>query len=120
MDPRPLMGADRVTAMVLPGARWHLQDGRWRRTPPDPSLSADTGTALADAWRHARALSVSAYDPRLNWSDSISVTVNGQHGPLEFQLARSEQAVLLGRADLAVQYRFLARQGDVLLGKNVP
>ena len=120
VDPRPLMGAQQITAILLPAADWRLTQGRWQRAPPDPTLSADTGPALADAWRYARALAVSEYDDGLEWRDTIAVhTVDGPE-PVRFRFARGEDVIWLARPELGVQYRFLARQGAALLGETPP
>ena len=109
VDPRPLMGAQQITAILLPAAAWRLTQGRWQRAPPDPTLSADTGPALADAWRCARALAVSEYDDGLEWRDTIAVhTVDGPE-PVRFRFARGEDVIWLARPELGVPYRFLAR-----------
>jgi len=120
VDPRPLTGAQRLTAIILPAATWRMEAGRWRRSPPAPMLSADAGPALADAWRYARALAVSEYDGTLEWGDTITVHVADVPTPLRFRLARGEDALFLARPDLGVQYRFLARQGAALLGEAPP
>jgi hypothetical protein len=92
-------------------------DGRWQRSPPDPDLSADAGTVLADGWRQARALAVSGYDETIPWGDSITIDLANQPEAYRFRLARDNDILLLARPQLGVQYRFLVRQGEVLLGK---
>lgn len=120
VDPRPLMGAQQLTAIVLSDATWRLEEGSWRRTPPDAALSADAGPALADAWRYARALAVSEHDDALAWGATIAVHVAGAPRPFRFRLARGGDTLFLARPEVGVQYRFLARQGAALLGEAPP
>jgi len=118
VDPRPLAGAGAVTRIELPAAQWRLEAGSWRRTPRDPGTSADDGPALAEAWQRARALSVRALDPALAWDETVRIHAGER--VIELAVARSRDALLLGRRDLGVQYRFLARQGRALLGTAPP
>lgn len=116
VDPHPLPRDARPVAIRLPDAAWVMEAGRWRREPADPAVSADAGTALADAWQRARALAVRALDPALPWDGTVEIVAGAGDAPLRFAVARIPEAVFLGRRDLAVQYRFLPRQGDTLLG----
>lgn len=120
VDPRPLPEGSTPVAILLPAVRWRLEQGSWRREPPAPSVSADTGVALADAWRRARALSVATLDPQMPWAGEVSIGLAGRDEALRLRVAVSANAVLLGRADLGVQYRFLKRQGKVLLADDAP
>lgn len=116
-DPSLLPEGAKPVRIVLPGATWLLRDGRWQRDPPDPGLSADAGPELADAWRLARAVAVRARDPALPWRERVEVELADPPARIVFELARTADALLLGRADLGLQYRFLARQGDALLAR---
>jgi len=115
-DPRPLPADAKPVRIVLPDAEWRLREGRWQREPHDASLSADAGQMLADAWRAARALAVRARDPTLPWGDRVVVAL-ADASPIVFELAHVPDALVLGRPDLGLQYRFLARQGNALLGR---
>ncbi len=120
VDPRLLPAGARPVRIALADAAWRREDGAWRRSPPDPSASADDAAALAEAWQRARALSVRALDPALPWRDEVLVAIEGEPQPLRFAVAEDAGAVLLARRDLALQYRFLARQGRALLGQPAP
>lgn len=116
-DPRPLPAHAKVVRIVLPDAEWRLHEGRWQRAPAQPSLSADAGQILADAWQSARALQVRAHDPDLPWDGQVVVRLADAAQDIVFELARITDALMLGRPDLRLQYRFLARQGNELLGQ---
>ena len=120
VDPRPLPGDAIPVAIALPDATWRLEDGRWRREPPDPALSADAGVALADAWRRARALAVRDLDPEAAWDGEVRIHLDGNRGPIRLKVARGPGTLLLGDSALGVQYRFLARQGANLLATAPP
>ena len=117
VDPRPLPEGARVVALELPAARWTLVDGRWQRDPADPRLSADAGPTLVQSWQRARALAVRPLDPSLDWRERVLIRTRDAQSPLVLEVARIEDAVLFAHRDLGVQYRFLARQGAVLLGE---
>lgn len=120
VDPRPLAGATDLVSIALPQARWQRDARGWRRSPDAAAPSADAGTRLADAWRHARALSVRALDPAAPWTEQVGIALRGRDRPLVFTVATTRDAVLLGNPGLGVQYRFLPRQGDALLGRSEP
>lgn len=117
LDPRPLAGAGDLLAITLPDTRWQRTAEGWRATPAEPGSNPDAGRRLAEAWQQARALSVRALDPTAPWSQTVSITVSESRPPLVFDIAIIEDAMLLANADLKVQYRFLPRQGDALLGR---
>ena len=130
----------------LDSAQWQRVDKRWLRTPVDAAANAQQteqrGAALAKAWRQARALSVRPRDAALNWSGHVvivcklsprraapsapraatpqpaKVAADDAATTIVFQLAHTADALFLAREDLGVQYRFLPRQGDALLGVN--
>jgi hypothetical protein len=115
VDPRPLPRGARPVRIALPGVVWQRAGAGWRREPPDPALSADAGVALAESWQRARALSVRALDPDVAWDREVRLTLEGAQGALRFAVGEERGAVLLGRRDLGLQYRFLERQGRALL-----
>lgn len=118
LDPRLLSGVTALGAIRIPGAHWTWRDGQWHRQPPGPGAQA--GAALAKAWRDASALAVRDLDERLDWSAEVSVTPRDGGEPLRFVVARTADAVFLGRRDRNVQYRFLPRQAAALLPASPP
>jgi hypothetical protein len=118
LDPRPLGGATTLLAITLPDSRWQRRPDGWQRSPTDPGSSAGAGPLLAEAWQHARALSVRAMDPSAPWSGQVSITLTETQPPVVFEIAETRDSVLFGNARLQVQYRFLPRQGDALLGRS--
>lgn len=119
-------------------AQWHRVGKQWQRTPVDasanPQQTEQRGAALAKAWSQARALSVRPRDRALHWSGQVTIDATApqsskratphqrakvdadQVTTIVFKLARTANALFLAREDLDVQYRFLPRQGDALLG----
>ncbi|MFT5176005.1 MAG: hypothetical protein ACI8W7_004199 [Gammaproteobacteria bacterium] len=131
-------GRTNGTARGAALAQWQRVGKQWQRTPEDVSANAQQterrGAALAKAWRQARALSVRPRNHTLQWSGQVTIGLTTppssqlatahqranvdveQVTTIIFKLARTADALFLAREDLDVQYRFLPRQGDALLG----
>lgn len=116
VDPA-LLGSDpRLRSITLPGIRLYRDAGNWRVDPDDGRMSADDITRLVDAWRHAQATAVRPLEPSLPWSGEVLVEL--ADGSVRFNVARTEYEVILGRADLAVQYHLTKGNGARLLGSE--
>src|SRR5579863_9336801 len=61
-SPRLLEDDRKPVSFVLPKFRLHEDNGAWQVEPPNKNLSSDQINSFVDAWRYARALSVSSYD----------------------------------------------------------
>jgi hypothetical protein len=119
--------------------QWRLVDAKWQHTltgsAPSTQPSAQRGAALAHAWLQARALSVRPHDRALDWHGQAlvafkpprpsaakqqrAVTHVDEQETITFLIARTDDGLFLAREDLGVQYRFLRRQGNALLGVTV-
>lgn len=113
VSPSPLGPEPGITEIRLPGLRVHRVDDRWRIEPARADVGADSVVGLVDAWRGAQATAVQPYDPALAWQDRVSITLGDR--TLDFDLARTEHAILLGRRELGIQYRLTRRGGERLL-----
>lgn len=110
------MGPDaEPVELYLSGTRLRLVDGRWRREPASTGLSADRINELAELWATVRALSVSRFDPSLNWTQSVEVRRADEAEPRRFRVAWTDYELLLGRPDAGIQYHVMRKAGERLL-----
>ncbi len=115
VDPAPIGSDERAESVSLAEATVRLEDGRWRVDPPDLRLSIDAAERLASAWSSARATSVKAFEPGLDWSEEVRIQLDGQPEPLRFVVARLQHQLVLGRPDRQVQYHFPKQAGLALV-----
>lgn len=114
VDPA-LLGSDpRLQRIELPDIRIHRDSGGWRLESDDGNVSGDKITRLVDSWRNVQATAVRPYEPSLNWDGVVRVVLADGH--VAFDLARTEYEVILGRADLGIQYHLTKGTGARLLG----
>lgn len=93
-----------ITALELPGVTLSLDaEGRWQQEPAGAEMEADTVNAFVDRWRHARAFSVSPYEPNRDL-ETVRVRLQSKPEPLVFELIRGESAWFLQRPDLGLRY----------------
>jgi hypothetical protein len=116
--PSPLGPGSRPVRLVLPGLTLERVGSRWEATPERPDLGADVRNAIADAWANARALRVSPFAPDHAWTERIEVSPGNGAASVEMLVATSVHEVLIARPDLGVQWHFVRRMGDQLLGKR--
>lgn len=110
-----LLGRDpRLQSILLPDMRVYRQADEWRMDADGKSASDEAIARLADTWRYARATAVRPYEQALDWSDVIVVEL--ADGEMRFDLARTAFELILGRADLGIQYHMTKRAGARLLG----
>lgn len=115
LHPGPMGPDAELVEIYLSGTRLRLEDGRWRREPPDAGLSADRINALADDWATVRARSVSRFDPSLSWTQSVEARRADESGPRRFRVAWTDYEVVLGRPDAGIQYHVMRKAGERLL-----
>jgi hypothetical protein len=109
-----LLGRDpHLQSILLPGIRVYRQAGNWRMDPDDGGASEDAIARLVGTWRQARATAVRPYEQSLHWSDVIIVEL--ADGDMRFDLAHTAFELILGRADLGIQYHMPERAGARLL-----
>ena len=109
-----LLGRDpRLQSILLPGIRVYRQADKWRMDADGESASDDAIARLADTWRYARATAVRPYKQALDWSDVIVVEL--ADGDIRFDLAHTAFELILGRADVGIQYHMTKGAGARLL-----
>lgn len=114
VDPA-LLGPDpNLQSIELPSMRIYRHAGDWRLDSDDPNVSADEITRLVDSWRGAQATAVRPYEQSLDWNGEIRVKL--ADGSMAFDLARTEYELILGRAELGIQYHLTKATGARLLG----
>jgi len=110
-----LLGRDpRLQSILLPDMRVYRQADKWRMDAAGKSASNDAIARLADNWRYARATAVRPYEQALDWGDVIVVEL--ADGDMRFDLAHTAFELILGRADLGIQYHMTKGAGAGLLG----
>ena len=102
-----------LRSIVLPDVRIYRHANTWRIDAGDKEADDDAIVRLADTWRQARATAVRPYVPSLDWSDVIVVELADEE--LRFDLAHTDFELILGRADLGIQYHLTKRAGARLL-----
>ncbi len=115
VDPVPIGSDERAESVSLKQATVRLENGRWRVDSADLGLSSDAAERLASAWSSARATSVKAFEPGLDWREEVRVHLVGQPEPLRFVVARLQHQLVLGRPDRQVQYHFAKQAGLALV-----
>ena len=117
ISPRLLPDVERITRLQLPELRIEQTDeGKWRLTPDNNTLSADDISALIDEWLHAEAFGVHDYMQRKQLGDiDISVIRNGAPQTLRFMITDTEPWLILARPDLGIEYHLNAESYDKLL-----
>jgi len=109
-----LLGREpRLGSIVLPDMGIFRHADTWRTDARGKEASDDAIAGLVDAWRQAQATAVRPYEPSLDWSDVIVVELADE--TLRFDLAHTEFELILGRADLGIQYHLTKRAGARLL-----
>jgi hypothetical protein len=110
-----LLGHDpHLQRIDLPGMRIYWQAGDWRVDGGQGNVHAEGIKNLVKSWRNAQATAVRPYEPSLDWNGIVRVEL--ADGPVQFDLARTEYEMILGRADLAIQYHLTKSAGARLLG----
>lgn len=104
----------RVRVIDLPGIRLSRQSGDWQLDPSHANATAGDIEALVERWRRAQATAVRPYEPSLPWQGIVRVEL--ADGAVQFDIARTDYEVILGRADLGIQYHLTKNAGARLLG----
>jgi hypothetical protein len=109
-----LLGREpKLQSIVLPDLRIYRIAGEWHADAGARNATGDAITRLADAWRQAQATAVRSYEQSLDWSGVVVVELADEE--LRFDLAHTEFELILGRADLGIQYHLTKRAGARLL-----
>lgn len=118
VDTALLPGDAEPVRLRLPGLVLDRASGDWQLEPAGKDVSMDALNALVQAWRHARAVRISAYEGDTPRSTIALAFADGSHLELEV-LARSPE-LILGRRDLGLRYHFTAEQAEKLLQLPAP
>jgi hypothetical protein len=118
VDTALLPGDAEPVRLRLPDLVLDRTSGDWRLQPPDKAVSMDRINALVAAWRHARAVRISAYQGETAQATIAVAFADGGHIEMEV-LARTPE-LILGRRDLGLRYHFTAEQADKLLHLPAP
>ena len=111
----------RPTAFTFPQFKLALEDGVWKKDPPDESLSTDDINGFVDEWRHARALSVDKYSGRpVKRRIRVAFARDGEDKDdkkdiLVLGILEQAPEFILYREDEGLEYRFPEEAGARLL-----
>ena len=114
VHPALLGRAPSLRSIALPDMRIYRQADKWRIDAGDKQASEDAIARLADAWQQAQGTAVRPYEQSLDWSGDVVIALADEE--LRFDLAHTEFELILGRADLGIQYHLTKRAGARLLG----
>ncbi len=110
-----LLGPDAQPVEIeLAEYRLVLVDGTWTVTPELPQMTADAPVRLAEAWRRAQAMEVTAIQTQ-NGEQSVSIRLRGQTQPLRYLVSPAEHGIVFARPDAGVQYHFTEGSAEPLL-----
>jgi hypothetical protein len=115
VHPAPLGPQADPVALELPGLNLELIDQQWTVQTEGAKPPAHAVTALVGAWRRARASTVQKRDPTIAPQERIRIRLRGIPAPLDFEVGRRGQELLLVRSDLEIQYLLPAPTGERLL-----
>jgi hypothetical protein len=91
-------------------------EGRWN-TAPEQDFSMDALNRIVDAWIHARAIIVDAYDGDAA-QGTISVSLLGRDEPIEFHVIESDVDLILALPEAGLVYHLGSDQGIRMLGRT--
>lgn len=97
----------------LPDRELIRDNGDWHIMPAEKQVSMDAINGLVNAWRHARAVQVSAYHGD-RASDSIKIAF-ADGSQIDFAVLARSPELVLGRSDLGIRYHLTAEQARQLL-----
>jgi hypothetical protein len=121
-DPRLLEPGSKLTALRFADFSLRLQDGRWKREPEDPGLSADAITRFADDWRLAQALTVT---PSQGGESQGAVEIDiidpgGKPATVVFDILSRDNGLTLYRPDEQLEYHLAPGSSERLLSLAAP
>ncbi|OGT19773.1 MAG: hypothetical protein A2V90_04355 [Gammaproteobacteria bacterium RBG_16_57_12] len=95
-----------IERIVLPDTTLAMADGKWQLTPAREQVSADSLQALADEWRHVRALEVQDADPASHPvpKQSVEIFLRGSAAPIHFDILATDPELILRNPELGLQY----------------
>jgi hypothetical protein len=102
-------------AIALPEQRFRLDAGRWQIEPDPGEVAADAVARQVEAWRHAQAITVRAYEPPAGAATSVAVTLAGKDTPVRFEVVETPHALILARPEAGVQYHLPTEAASRLL-----
>ena len=105
--------------ITLPEHRLTLADGIWTVAPELPEMTADAPVRLAEAWRHAQAIEVTALQNQ-DAEQRVSIRLKGQTQPLRYLVSTAEHGVIFARPDAGVQYHLTESSAEPLLRIGAP
>lgn len=115
LSPRLLQDDEKIAAVSAPLFQLRHEDGKWQMQGQQLG-SADERQAFVDSWQHARAIKVVASNPDLTpSSDTVSIQIQGREAPLQFQLIKTADEIILRRSDKALDYVFGPAVAESLL-----
>jgi hypothetical protein len=120
IDSRLLEADRRLVALRLPGFSLTLEDGVWRRRPPDKKLTSDQINDFTSEWQNARALGVEKYSgQRAIGEIDVTTTREGKSENLRLGILATHPDFVLHRQDENLEYHFTEETGKRLLNLSV-
>ena len=106
----------KITSIRLPDFTLSLENGAWRRNPPNDKLTSDRMNDFAAEWNNARALGVEKYSgkPVLDRIEITSIRKN-ENEKLTLGILAYKPSFVLHRPDEHLEYHFTEETGKRLL-----
>jgi hypothetical protein len=119
VSPRLLPEGSQISDLQLPRVHLTEKDGVWEQQ--GVRVDGAAMQALLTEWQQARALQVSTINKAETATEAIQLTLdNAQKQVLHFSLLRSDDEIILQRAELGIQYHFPKEMGQRLLSLPAP
>lgn len=111
-----------LASIQLPDFQVQLKEGRWiveSHNEPSGHYSADQLAQWIDGWRYASSVDIESLDERTQLGQQQEVVITLRSGEqLRWRISSSEDALILGRADLGIEYHMSSAQKKPLM--NLP
>lgn len=117
LSPRllPPLSAKKLTIKSIAwfGKKLTIEQGKWRLTPDEPGLSADSIAQFIQFWEQAQAsrvetsVSLNIDNAELSKSKAITITLNDRESalaPIQFLIIQQDETIKLLRTDIQVAY----------------
>lgn len=115
VSPRLIEEGREPVQIALPERTLRREGDRgWQLSKPEPGVTTDALTRLADEWRYVQAMTVRQLDRAKKPQGSVILSFK-EGEALSYQVLAREPELILARTDLGLEYAVAAAAGKLLL-----